>query len=253
MADTCSDCMYLLTEFDPKFQCGERPPPESRPDGMGWFPGVELAWWCGKWAPWVPIFMIVNGGDNQTVPVGQLAPVAPSVFIFDASGRPVYGEEVTFAVTAGGGIITGEVVSTDRDGIATVGSWTMGNAAGPNALSATAGALGPIAINATGEAVVMSLNGGDAQVAVAGSVLPIAPSVLVTDQALNPLEGVIIVFTVTGGGGSVQDPAAATDVNGIAAPTSWTLGAVPGANTLDATSPMVTADGDPVAFTATGT
>lgn len=254
MADTCNECMYLLADYDPKFQCAERPPPlpPYGSDGMGWHPGVELSWWCGKWAAWVAADVAVNAGDNQTACVGQPVVIPPSVLVTDASGRPAYDVEVTFAVTGGAGSITGAVQRTDRNGIATIGSWNMGTAAGANSLSATVAALPPAAINATGEAAIISLNGGDAQVAPAGSVLPIPPSVLVTDQALNPLEGVDVNFIVTGGGGSVQDGFATTDVNGIAAPTSWTLGAVPGPNTLGAYS-QVTAAGSPVPFTATGT
>ncbi len=253
MADTCSDCMYLLTEFSPKFQCGERPPPESRPDGMGWFPGVELAWWCGMWAAWVPSAVVVSAGNNQTAPVTQPVALPVSVLVTDASGRPVFGAEVTFAVTGGAGSITGAVQTTDRSGIATVGSWDMGGLEGANSLSATVAALPPAVIDATGEALIITLNGGDAQIAPAGSVLPIPPSVLLTDQALNPIAGVSVTFGITGGGGSIQGSPAVSDVNGIAAVISWTLGAAPGPNAATAFTIGVTADGSPVDFTATGT
>ena len=270
MAESCDNCMYLGSTYAdvsafsaaaqaravalgqlPAYQClVSRPSVGAGDEGI--FPIVDLVWWCGQWAAWRAIAIAVNAGDNQTAPVGQPVPVLPSVLLTDQAGRPVYDVEVTFAVTLGGGNITGAVVKTGRDGIATVGSWTLGDTAGPNALSATGGVAGPIAINATGEALIISLDGGDAQVAVAGSVLPIAPSVLVTDQALNPIAGVAVVFAITGGGGSVQDPNAVTDVNGIAQPTSWTLGAPPGPNTLDATAGR-SAAGSPVPFTATGT
>jgi adhesin/invasin len=252
---TCDDCMYLLADYDPKFQCGERPPPESRIDGMGWFPGVELTWWCGKWAAWVAAFSVVSAGNNQTAPVGQPVALPVSVVVLNALGRPVYGAEVTFVVASGGGSITGAVASTGRDGVATLGSWILGasGAPGNNVLYADVGGLPQLVINATAEGIIISLNGGDGQVAVAGSVLPIAPSVLLTDLALNPLQGVVVNFNITDGGGSVQGSPAVSDINGIAAPVSWTLGVAPGPNALSAFSASVPTAGSPILFTATGT
>jgi hypothetical protein len=48
---------------------------------------------------------------------------------------------VTFAVTAGGGAVTGGSQTTDATGTATVGSWTLGTTAGANTLGVTAGSL----------------------------------------------------------------------------------------------------------------
>ncbi len=252
---SCDNCRFLGAEYDPALQCLQAVPVPNRATGVGMFPQVEPAWWCGMYMPWVEAAAAVAAGNNQTVPVGQLAPVAPSVLVTDASGRPVYGAEVTFAVASGGGAITGEVQTTGRDGIAAVGSWTVGNIAGANSLTATVGALPVVTFDATGEAAIITVAGGDAQTAVAGSVLPVPPSVLVTDQALNPLAGVSVAFNPTGGGGtfgSVQGSPAVTDANGIAAPISWTLGVNPGLNTLSAFS-AVTAVGSPALFTATAT
>jgi hypothetical protein len=270
MAESCDSCMYLGSDFanvadfpaaaqaravalgqGPVFQCLQTRPPVGA-GGRGVFPVVEPVWWCGQWGAWQAVAISVNAGDNQTAPAGEEVLVAPSVLVTDNAGRPVFDVEVVFAVTSGGGIITGAGARTNRLGIATVGSWTMGDIPGANALSATAGVAGPIAISATGEALIISLNGGDGQVAPVSTVLPIPPSVLVTDGAFNPLAGVAVVFAITGGGGSVQDPNAVTDINGIAQPTSWTLGGAPGPNTLDATAGR-TAAGSPVPFTATGT
>src|SRR5207237_5975441 len=79
----------------------------------------------------------VNAGNNQTVTAGSPVPIPPSVIAKDASGNPVPGVAVTFAVTAGNGSITGASQTTDAGGIATVGSWTAGPTAGTNALTAT--------------------------------------------------------------------------------------------------------------------
>jgi subtilisin family serine protease len=96
-----------------------------------------------------------------------------------------------------------------------------------------------------------TLKAGDGQEAFAGSVVPIAPSVAVTDAGANPVAGVAVTFQVTAGGGSVS-PATAinTDAQGTATVASWTLGTAPGSNTLSASAAGVT--GSPVVFTATG-
>jgi adhesin/invasin len=58
-------------------------------------------------------------------------------------------------------------------------------------------------------------------------------SVQVTDQAGNPIIGVVVTWTVLSGGGSVSSATSTTDVNGDAS-VIWTLGTVAGTNTLRA-------------------
>jgi surface protein len=94
--------------------------------------------------------------------------------------------------------------------------------------------------------------GGDGQSATAGSAVGTAPSVRVTDANGDPVAGVSVTFAVASGGGTV-DPTTAviTGADGVAAVTSWTLGATAGSNTLTATATGLT--GSPLTFTATGT
>ena len=76
---------------------------------------------------------------TQNAPVNTAVGAPPSVLVRDASGAPVAGVTVTFAVTGGGGTVLPVVpVATDASGIATVGSWTLGGTPGANTLSATA-------------------------------------------------------------------------------------------------------------------
>ncbi len=65
----------------------------------------------------------------------------PSVIVRDANGNPVSGIPVTFAVTSGGGSVTGNHPTSDAAGVATVGSWTLGPNAGTNVLVASANGL----------------------------------------------------------------------------------------------------------------
>lgn len=91
-------------------------------------------------------------GDNQTAAAGTAVPVAPGVIIRDQSGNPVAGTTVTFSVTSGGGSITGAVVASNAQGLAAVGSWTLGPTAGANTLQAAAPGLtgSPVTFTATG-------------------------------------------------------------------------------------------------------
>jgi adhesin/invasin len=78
------------------------------------------------------------GGFNQSAPVGSAVPVPPGVLVMGvSSAEPIVGATVTFTVTDGGGSITGATTTTNAQGIATVGSWTLGPVPGPNHLTAT--------------------------------------------------------------------------------------------------------------------
>ena len=76
-------------------------------------------------------------GDNQTAAPTEAVAVRPAVKVVDQYGNPIAGVTVTFAVASGGGTITGSTATTAADGIATVGSWTLGTNQGANTLTAT--------------------------------------------------------------------------------------------------------------------
>ena len=196
----------------------------------------------------------INGGDGQTTDAGTAVAVDPSVLVTDGHGNPVSGVSVTFAVDSGGGSVSGGSAVTDGSGIAAVGSWTLGDLAGANTLTATHAGLdgSPVTFHATGvtgAAATIAINGGDGQTADAGTAVAVDPSVLITDAHGNPVSGVSVTFAVESGGGSVGGGSAVTDGSGIAAAASWTLGD-PGENTLSATSDGLS--GSPVTFHATG-
>jgi hypothetical protein len=74
------------------------------------------------------------------------------------------------------------------------------------------------------------------------------PSVLVRDENGAALAGAAVTFTVTSGGGTVTGGNATTNSAGIATVGSWTVGAMAGQNTLNATTGSLPA----VTFTANG-
>jgi hypothetical protein len=59
----------------------------------------------------------------------------------DASGAPVPGVTVAFVVTGGGGSVQNATATTDAQGVASAGQWTLGPAAGTHTLDATTGTL----------------------------------------------------------------------------------------------------------------
>jgi hypothetical protein len=80
------------------------------------------------------------------------------------------------------------------------------------------------------------------------------PGVKVTDAGGSPVSGVTVIFTRTAGGGVITPASPAsivTNALGIATLTGWSVGALPGANTVTATVSGMS--GSPVTFSATGT
>jgi hypothetical protein len=92
-------------------------------------------------------------GNNQSARTGQQVSIPPAVRVTNTLGDPVAGIGVTFVVTRGGGSVSGATRTTDAQGIARVGSWTLG-AEGRNTLEARAGSLSgsPVVFEATATA-----------------------------------------------------------------------------------------------------
>ncbi|PYO34982.1 MAG: hypothetical protein DMD74_09240 [Gemmatimonadetes bacterium] len=104
--------------------------------------------------PGAPKQLIVTAGNGQTGLIGYALNVPPAVEVVDSEGFPVPNKLVTFAVTGGGGSVTGDTMTTGTSGIATVGSWTV--QLGANTLGASIPDAGvtnnPLSFTATGAA-----------------------------------------------------------------------------------------------------
>jgi alpha-tubulin suppressor-like RCC1 family protein len=110
-----------------------------------------------------PAILTAAAGEGQIATVAGATPIAPAVLLTDAAGHPLPGVAVTFAVTSGGGSLTGANALTDAGGIATLGSWTLGLPPGPNALSVTRAGVPPLTLHATGiDFPVQAVSGGAA-------------------------------------------------------------------------------------------
>ena len=102
-----------------------------------------------------PASLAAAGGNNQLADVGIAVATPPAVRVADVDGNGVSGVAVTFTVDSGGGQITGATQTTDPAGVATVGSWILGPAAGSNTVIATTEGLtgASITFKASGIAV----------------------------------------------------------------------------------------------------
>ena len=104
--------------------------------------------------------MVTNSINPQLGAVGTPVLSAPTVLLRDttAAHNPVAGVTLTFTVEGGGTIVRNSVV-TGPDGLASVGSWTLGTVPGVNRVIATAmGAISsPDTFTAVGAAPVVGL------------------------------------------------------------------------------------------------
>jgi adhesin/invasin len=176
-----------------------------------------------------------------------------TVTVRDAAGGPVSGASVVLVATGSGNTLTQPAGTTGSDGIAT--GTIRSSVPGTKVVSATVN--GTVQVNQTAQVTVtlapaarVELLEGDGQTAPAGTPVDVRPAVRVTDQQGEPVAGFGVTFVVTGGGGSVDGASQTTNSDGVArvGPGSWTLGAVPGPNTLEARAGSL--QGSPVVFTA---
>jgi hypothetical protein len=151
----------------------------------------------------------------------------------------------TSALAATAGVASFPGVSIDKAGT----GYTL-TAAATGLTGATSTAFNITAAAAT----TIAFQAGNGQSATVATAVATDPAVIVTDQFGNPVQGINVTFTVTGGGGTIAPASPATvgtGTNGIAALTSWTLGTTAGTNTMTAASGTLT--NSPLTFTATAT
>ncbi|HEU4801190.1 MAG TPA: Ig-like domain-containing protein, partial [Gemmatimonadales bacterium] len=157
----------------------------------------------------------------------------PSVKVTDGAGNPVPGVSVTFAVTAGGGSVSGESQTTNVSGIATVGSWVLGTTAGSgnNQLRATSTGLSgsPVTFTASaaagsaGKLIFITQPASSGQ---SGVALNPQPALQLVDANNNPVTqgGVGVTAGFAGGpGGSLTGASVNTNSQGRATFSSLTI------------------------------
>lgn len=137
-----------------------------------------------------------TAGDNQSATIGTNVAIAPSVKAVDSFGNPVSGMTVTFAVTAGGGLVTGATATTGADGIATAGSWKLGTSIGANTLVATASGGLSATFNATatvGAAATIALTPNTISDQFIGQTVQLSAKVM--DASGNVIPNAVVAYT----------------------------------------------------------
>lgn len=203
-----------------------------------------------------PAHITIVAGDSQSVRVGsQLAPLV--VKVTDTKDRPVAGATVEFVfddAAASGTITPSGTTGSDGQASATITLGDQVGAANGHASVAVPQGTVPVSIAFTATALPDNANGlapvsGNEQSGPVGSALPQPLVVQVTDQFFNPIAGVTVNWSVTGGG-SVSAASTVTGADGKTQVTR-TLGNTAGPQTTLASSQDLA--GSPVTFTHTAT
>ncbi|MHB1194468.1 MAG: Ig-like domain-containing protein [Longimicrobiales bacterium] len=195
-------------------------------------------WGCNSpiGEPLVPSSIIAVSPDSISGIAGTPVTHVPTVVVRDQFNAPLSGAEVLFAVVDGDGVVEAPRAVTDAQGRASPSSWILGPKVGANHLSASSGGL-PVVVFAASSvpgavAVLTRMSGTDGRSATVGTSVPLSPAVQVADRFDNPVPGVVVTFSVTGGGGAIEGATVLTDASGIAAVRNWILGTSAGPNTL---------------------
>ncbi len=197
-----------------------------------------------------PSFVASDGVPFERQPVLQLQ---------NTQGEPLARPNVavTVQIASGGGTLSGvTTVVSNADGVVAFADLAIRGSPGARTLIFAADGFAsatsaPVGVDVGGPATI-GIAAGNEQTVAAGTVVPIAPAVIVRDGDGTPVPGVPIQFTVTSGGGSVTGAAQFTGDDGIARVGGWTLGSAVGENTLEAGVPGADLGGGPIIFTADG-
>ena len=169
-------------------------------------------------------------GDGQTADAGSAVRVRPQVRVTDELGLPVAGFGVTFVVTGGNGSVTGASQTTNSNGLATVGSWVLGDA-GANTLEARATGLNgsPVVFTATATDNSGPGGGDDNADHVSFQTQPANPQMEKSDfnptvqvavldiaGAVVPLSGLDVELSLTPKDGKLKGHATSKTANGVA-------------------------------------
>lgn len=175
-----------------------------------------------------PAAIALSTGAGQSGTVGSELPTPIGIKVTGASGKALPGVTVNFAVRANSGSVNESSWKTNGSGIASV-TWTLGEKAGADidTLEASVdGVAEKVIVTASAKAAApaeLVVIAGDAQVGSPGEEATEPLVVEVRDAYGNPNAGIIVSWSVEGGG-SLSAAKDTTDANGRASVT-WTLGA----------------------------
>jgi Domain of unknown function (DUF1929) len=150
-----------------------------------------------------PASLAMVSGNGQNGPVGVALPDSLVVIVKDSQGQPLKGVAVDWSAN---GSVSSSSVTSGADGHAAV-RWTLGNTAGAQSASATAGDLPAVAFTATAEAPVpLAIVVQPPDSALDKEVLaPDRQPVLLVRDAQGALaNGVTVTAAIKSGGGTLE-------------------------------------------------
>jgi len=201
-----------------------------------------------------PSTVTAVGTTNFVALAGTPLPALPVVEVRDGFGSPKSGVGVTFSVSAGGGTITGATATSDAQGRASLGGWTLGTTPGENTVTARLSNDEVATFTAQGlAAAITTLEPVSAtdQAGILGFQVPILPRVRVRDQLGNAVPNVPVTFALLGAGDArLSGTIGLSNAEGIASPQDWVMGRVNASSTLEATVALF--PGPRAEFRATG-
>lgn len=176
--------------------------------------------------PRVPASVTFDGGNSAAGTVGTALGTQIAVIVRTSDNLPVPRTTVTFSVS--GGTLSSTSAQTDDNGRATAGTWTLGNTAGTQTLTAQAGSASAqfTATAAAGAATRLEIVTALPASVRAGEPITPAPSVRTRDQFDNIVNrpGTVITAALQVGAAVLTGAQATTDASGLATFTSLTLG-----------------------------
>src|SRR6266487_1507258 len=188
-------------------------------------------------------------GDSQVASPSASLPAPFRVLVRDQDGNPLGNVDVTWSGVAGGGSIAPATSPTDANGIATATS-TLGAGAGVQTSRASRTGLSgsPVTFTAFGEingAMTIAAS-GPTPTSVTDTVLSTIPvAVTVTNHTGAGVSGVIVSWSVSGGGGGLSQAVDTTDGSGVSS-VNWTLGSTAGNQAVQAS--VTGLAGSPITF-----
>jgi outer membrane protein assembly factor BamB len=193
--------------------------------------------------------IIAFGGAGQTGTVGTVLPKQIVAQARDINNNGVPGVTINFSA-AGNGTLTPLSAVTDATGKART-TFQLPTKAGSSPVTASSTGLTSLKFGETavaGSPTSASIVSGNNQTAPAGTQLPGALTVLVTDQYGNPCPNISVSFDDVGAGGAFLNPNPVTTATTGKASQSYTLPPTSGVITIHAT---VAGVANPATFTET--
>lgn len=166
--------------------------------------------------------------------VGDAVEPPPAVRLVDRFGNPIAATVVGFELLDGGSLQPASAV-TNAQGLARVGTWTLGTRAGLQTLRATVGQMEPATFSAharPGPPAELARRDEQVPSGVVGLPLETPPGVRVLDRFGNPVPGILVRFRTHPGYGTVSPAELLSDSLGTAGPDTWILGPVAGTQRL---------------------